>query len=105
MNVRRWILAMTMAGLLVAAGTQAQDAKTMPQAEKPLRASTAPTPAPQPKPDDNRGQRAFEANCSRCHQAPEQLSPRITGTVLMHMRVRASLSKADERALLEFLAP
>jgi len=30
---------------------------------------------------------------------------RITGTVVMHMRVRARLSRADEQALLRFLAP
>jgi hypothetical protein len=33
------------------------------------------------------------------------LSPRITGTVIMHMRVRARLSKRDEQLLLKYLAP
>ena len=51
------------------------------------------------------GERKFQANCSRCHDAPEQLSPRITGTVLRHMRVRASLSAEDERDILRYLAP
>jgi cytochrome c5 len=51
------------------------------------------------------GERVFAANCSRCHQAPMSLSPRITGTVIMHMRTRARLSREDEKLLLRFLAP
>ena len=51
------------------------------------------------------GERAFQANCTRCHYAPEQLSRRISGTVIMHMRVRASLSAQDQRDILHFFAP
>jgi hypothetical protein len=51
------------------------------------------------------GERVFAANCSRCHEAPMSLSPRITRTVIMHMRVRARLSSEDERAVLKYLAP
>lgn len=51
------------------------------------------------------GERKFQANCNRCHNAPEQLSPRIVGTVVRHMRVRASLSAEDERDILRYLAP
>lgn len=51
------------------------------------------------------GQRVFEQNCSRCHSAPQGFSPSISGTIVRHMRVRASLSKDDEKALLRFLNP
>ena len=51
------------------------------------------------------GQRVFDQNCSRCHTAPDGFSPRITGTVLRHMRVRASLSQHDEQELLRFMNP
>jgi cytochrome c5 len=51
------------------------------------------------------GEQVFNANCSRCHNPPMTLSPRITGTVIMHMRVRARLSQEDEKLLLKFLAP
>jgi cytochrome c5 len=51
------------------------------------------------------GQRVFEQNCSRCHAAPDGFSPRISGTVVRHMRVRASLSQHDEQELLRFLNP
>ncbi len=51
------------------------------------------------------GERAFQANCSRCHNPPETLNLRITGTVIRHMRVRANLSAADERDILQYLNP
>jgi mono/diheme cytochrome c family protein len=51
------------------------------------------------------GERKFQANCGRCHSAPDQLPPSITGTVVRHMRVRASLSAQDEKDILKFLAP
>ena len=53
----------------------------------------------------NAGEVKFRQNCSRCHNAPQELSSRITGTVLLHMRVRASLSEADANAILRYLAP
>jgi len=53
----------------------------------------------------NPGERVFQQNCSRCHLPPMTLSPRITGTVIMHMRTRARLSKQDEQLLLKYLAP
>ena len=51
------------------------------------------------------GELKFKQNCSRCHNAPQDLSRRISGTVMLHMRARASLSAADERAILHYLAP
>ena len=51
------------------------------------------------------GERVFETNCGRCHNPPEDLSPREARAVVRQMRVRAILSDRDERALLKFLAP
>jgi len=51
------------------------------------------------------GQRVFEQHCSRCHNAPEGFSPRISGTIVRHMRVRASLNQHEEEALLRFFNP
>jgi cytochrome c5 len=51
------------------------------------------------------GEKLFQINCSRCHSAPDSLSPRIAKTVLQHMRVRAMLSKKDEQAILSYIAP
>jgi mono/diheme cytochrome c family protein len=60
-------------------------------------------PATVAKPD--RGQQVFAENCSRCHNAPEGFSPRISGTIAKHMRVRANLSNEDYQALRRFLNP
>jgi mono/diheme cytochrome c family protein len=51
------------------------------------------------------GERVFEQNCSRCHAAPEGFSTRISGTIVRHMRVRASLSEKQERELMKYLNP
>lgn len=51
------------------------------------------------------GEEVFEANCVRCHRPPMSISPRITGTIIMHMRVRARLSRQDEQQLLKYMAP
>ena len=53
----------------------------------------------------NEGQRIFEQNCSRCHTPPDGFSPRISGTIVRHMRMRASLSKHEEQELLHYFNP
>jgi cytochrome c5 len=80
--------------------------------DTPLKASLPPSvgtkqtaAASAPKPHESEGQRIFEQNCSRCHNAPEGFSSRISGTIVRHMRVRASLSRHDEEELLHFLNP
>lgn len=79
---------------------QTQPANQVAQARQAAKKGTASV-----APAQNPGERKFQANCSRCHTAPEQISPRITGTVVRHMRVRASLSAEDERDILRYLSP
>jgi cytochrome c5 len=71
------------------------------------RAQPAPraTPRQQAAQPAGEGERIFEQNCSRCHNAPEGFSTRISGTIVRHMRVRASLSQHDEQELLRYLNP
>lgn len=69
--------------------------------DKQTGASTAQVPENTQK----SGEQVFMENCSRCHKPPMSISPRITGTVVMHMRVRAKLSREDQQALLRYLAP
>lgn len=57
------------------------------------------------KTPEDEGQHIFETQCSRCHNAPEGFSPRISGTIVRHMRVRASLSQREEQVLLHFFNP
>ncbi len=66
--------------------------------------SVAHAPA-KPLSSAERGERVFKVNCSRCHYAPDALNPRITGTVIRHMRVRANLSQADESDIRRYLNP
>jgi cytochrome c2 len=56
-------------------------------------------------PSQDRGQQVFEQNCARCHNTPQGFSSSISGTVAMHMRVRAGLSDTDYKALRRFLNP
>jgi len=51
------------------------------------------------------GEQVFKSQCSRCHTPPMSISPRITGTIIMHMRARARLSRQDEQLLLKYMAP
>ena len=79
-------------------------------AQKGNAPATAPTTktlaaAKHPLEQQDEGQRVFQQHCSRCHASPEGFSPRISGTILRHMRVRASLSQHDEEALLHFFNP
>lgn len=51
------------------------------------------------------GEKRFEVNCGRCHRPPDNISPRISKTILQHMRVRAMLTQEDEYYLLKYIAP
>jgi mono/diheme cytochrome c family protein len=90
-------LAIFLLGSLLAWAQAATSGQNAGQASSSQHAKPAATTNP--------GERVFQANCGRCHNPPEQISPRITGTVLRHMRERALLSPQDERDLLKFLAP
>jgi cytochrome c5 len=54
---------------------------------------------------EDEGDRIFKQNCSRCHSAPEGFSSRISGTIVLHMRVKANLSKHDQDELMRFFNP
>ena len=54
---------------------------------------------------EDEGEKKFRQNCSRCHNAPEGFSSRISGTIIRHMRVRASLSQKDAEAIFRYLNP
>jgi mono/diheme cytochrome c family protein len=51
------------------------------------------------------GERRFEINCGRCHRPPDGISPRISKTILQHMRVKAMLTQEDEYYILKYIAP
>ena len=80
-------------------------AQAAPQNQPPAKDGSKNPAAAHTAPHQDEGDRIFQQNCSRCHNTPYGFSPRISGTVVRHMRVRASLSKHDEDALLRFLNP
>jgi cytochrome c5 len=82
----------------LALAAQQNSAPTKPSTKK-----AATTHAAAQTQDD--GERVFQQHCSRCHTAPDGFSPRISGTVVRHMRVRASLSQHEEEELLHFFNP
>jgi hypothetical protein len=49
-------------------------------------------------PDD-----AYKNNCMRCHSAVRHYSPRMTATIVNHMRVRANLTAEETQAILQYL--
>lgn len=75
---------------------------TPSKASAPRKALTSPDNTPT---QISEGERLFHENCGRCHNPPEDLSPREARAVVRQMRVRANLTAKDERALLKFLAP
>lgn len=46
---------------------------------------------------------AYKNNCMRCHSAVRQYSPRMTGTLVTHMQVRANLTQEEAQAILRYL--
>ena len=99
------VMAISMLAVSAAASTGAQAADDKPATQQSSTPAKAKTRKASASADEDPGQRKFNENCSRCHSAPESISPRISGTVVRHMRVRASLSAQDERDILRFLAP
>jgi hypothetical protein len=49
------------------------------------------------------GEQRFRANCGRCHAAPQKFPPRMMGTILRHMRVRATITEEDQRLILFYM--
>jgi cytochrome c5 len=78
----------------------ARDSSAQRQANKPKPSSTQTAST-----ENAEGERLFQAQCSRCHIPPEDLSPREAKAVLRQIRVRANLTAEDERLILKYLAP
>lgn len=96
-------LSLSAVAIPLAAVVQAQN----PSAQRPAAQTSANTQAAthNAQPFHSEGDRIFAQNCSRCHNAPDGFPPRISGTVVRHMRVRAQLSQHDEEELLRYLNP
>jgi cytochrome c5 len=49
------------------------------------------------------GEQRFRANCGRCHAVPQKFPPRVMGTIVRHMRVRALITDEDMRLVLFYM--
>jgi mono/diheme cytochrome c family protein len=49
------------------------------------------------------GEQRFRTNCGRCHQSPHKFPPRMMGTIVRHMRVRAMLTEEDMKLILAYM--
>jgi cytochrome c5 len=89
------VLTLSSACLLVAAPRrqQAPENKSQPAAHQPTQDA------------NSQGEKLFRTHCGRCHNPPEDISPREARAVVRQMRVRAMLSAEDEKQILQYLAP
>jgi len=92
------LIALVACGVCLAAALGAAPGQVPPAADKASQQKSA-------VPIASAGEKVFMANCARCHTPPMTLRPSVTGAVVAHMRVRARLSRKDEKLLLEYLAP
>jgi cytochrome c5 len=93
------VLAMFLALAAVAKTSSTKDAAK----DTPV-TTTAPTT--QSEQDNNmrlEGEKRFRANCGRCHTAPPKFPPRMMGTIVRHMRVRATITDQDTRLILRYM--
>jgi cytochrome c5 len=103
MNAKHLIVGL----VLLISAQQGYPQSTPPETQAKPQDGNKPTPAPDKKQQQHQdnGSRIFEQNCSRCHNAPDGFSPRISGTIIRQMRICASLSAEEEKELLHFLNP
>jgi mono/diheme cytochrome c family protein len=98
------LLAAMLAMLSVAAnaGAKAEDGKG-----KDAPAASAPASnvhsAAYTNADRLEGEKRFRENCARCHAAPPKFPPRMMGTIVRHMRVRATITDEDMRLILHYM--
>lgn len=89
-------------GTIIAAAAPLMAVQDQPQPAASQKSSDSHSADSQGTDVKDKGERVFEQNCARCHNAPSGFSSRITGTIVLHMRVRANLSRAEEEALLRY---
>ena len=49
------------------------------------------------------GEKAYHANCGRCHMAPPKFPPRMMATIVRHMRVRSGITDQEMRTILHYM--
>jgi cytochrome c5 len=102
MKIKSRIAVALLGLMMLALGAAAKTAGS-----KESSATTAPATAANSAQDENlhlEGEKRFHSNCARCHAAPPKFAPRMAGTIVRHMRVRANLTNDDMRLILRYMA-
>lgn len=102
----RTINFLTLAALLMMMGWAVASASaTTPKKTTPPPVSTASAPGDTAQDDTMRleGEKRYRANCARCHAAPPKFPPRMMGTIIRHMRVRAMITDEEMRLILRYM--
>jgi cytochrome c5 len=102
MKSMHWLPGILLMASVSAFAIAAQQDGAPTTATAPTKTATVAKQRVQPQ---DAGERVFQQHCSRCHNAPDGFSPHISGTIVRHMRVRASLSQHEEEELLRFFNP
>ncbi len=92
--------------LSAAAKTKTSGGNDVPATGSVKDTPAAAAPAAQAVHDDSwriEGEKRFRSNCGRCHTAPPKFPPRIMGTIVRHMRVRATITDEDMRLILRYM--
>ncbi|HXJ87251.1 MAG TPA: cytochrome c [Candidatus Binatia bacterium] len=101
MKRSHWWSAVVVVGTLVLASSLlAGSGPASPKKEADARAVVQASESSSPRIE---GEKRFHANCGRCHAAPQKFPPRMMGTVLRHMRVRAAITDEDRRLILLYM--
>jgi cytochrome c5 len=103
-----FILMITLLLTFLCAVAAAQNNKSGPPPKQELAEPSKTHDAQQPSKTVDpagEGEKRFEINCGRCHRPPDNISPRISKSILQHMRVRAMLTQEDEYYILKYIAP
>jgi mono/diheme cytochrome c family protein len=99
----RYAMAAAALGLCLAGA--AQTPQSTPEQKNQQNAKQRSTATHSSNHKQSEGERIFTQNCARCHTPPDGFSPRISGTIVLHMRVRANLSEHDMQELMRFFNP
>jgi mono/diheme cytochrome c family protein len=99
-------VALAALAMLMAMAVASAWAKT-PKKSAPAPAAAASAAAPGDAAQDDtmrlEGEKRFRANCARCHAAPPKFPPRMMGTIVRHMRVRAMITDEEMRLILHYM--
>ena len=87
--------------LMLAVGATLVAVAKTGEKDKDVPAATAATA--QDDPMRLEGEKAYHANCGRCHMAPPKFAPRMMATIVRHMRVRAGITDQETRSILHYM--